>query len=156
MGKVGSLQRLLQRSWGHLKLNFFFYSRTKIHTTMIYKLYEIFPAEIIFKILSYRPHATADMIKLYWHRKKYNRVVTQMNDMFEYEMHNTVRVQTYVYYSFIVMTEMHEYFNSQREKRNQEQVKKLNQEITAGYKRLFFINILSLVCLINLLTLIFV
>ena len=33
---------------------------------MINELYEMFPNEIVFKILSFQPHQTADMIRGYW------------------------------------------------------------------------------------------
>ena len=37
--------------------------------SIIEDLYEFFPHEIVFKILSYRPNKTATLMQIYWHKK---------------------------------------------------------------------------------------
>jgi len=39
--------------------------------SIIEDLYEFFPNEIVFKILSYRPNMTATLIRAYWHKKSF-------------------------------------------------------------------------------------
>lgn len=52
---------------------------------MINDLFDIFPESIAFKILTYQPHKTADMISIYWmkklHKKRYDKVMKNINDM---------------------------------------------------------------------------
>lgn len=51
------------------KLNLFFSHRVKKYTcylTMINELFETLPEYVAFKILTYMPHKTADMIKEFW------------------------------------------------------------------------------------------
>lgn len=39
--------------------------------SIIEDLYEFFPNEIVFKILSYRPNKTATLMQIYWHKKSF-------------------------------------------------------------------------------------
>lgn len=39
--------------------------------SIIEDLYEFFPNEIVFKILSYRPNKTATLMRVYWHKKSF-------------------------------------------------------------------------------------
>jgi hypothetical protein len=77
---------------------------------MINDLFDIFPEPIAFKILTYQPHKTADMISVYWmkklHKKKYSKVMRNItiikNDMIDWIIENEINDDFYHWYMYNV------------------------------------------------------
>ena len=71
---------------------------------MIQELFEVFPENIAFQILTYSPHKTADMIRKHWHQSHMVDVLDNINKlnkrMIEFEDDSGVPFGFYVWYMY--------------------------------------------------------
>jgi hypothetical protein len=72
--------------------------------SIIEDLYEFFPNEIVFKILSYQPNKTATLMRIYWHKKSFAASVSLINkyyrEMNEFEDETTALFGFYDWYMY--------------------------------------------------------